>query len=242
VNVRQDSDVDIGVLCYDTYFPDYQDDNVKMLVEKAETAGTYSYGLFKDEVEAALVARFGRSSVKRGLKSFDIKANSYRVEADVAPFFEHRRWTSATRYLSGVQLLTDSGSPIRIINWPEQHYSNGIAKNDRTGRVYKRTVRILKNLRNEMAETGIAPAAPIPSFLIECLIWNVPDETFGYSTYKRVVRNSLAHLFNCTLKDEACSSWGEVSELKYLFRPGQPWTRPQAHAFVDAAWNCMELE
>ncbi|SDX06954.1 hypothetical protein [Nitrosomonas communis] len=31
VNVRKDSDVDIGVLCFDTYFPDYPDDNVNIL-------------------------------------------------------------------------------------------------------------------------------------------------------------------------------------------------------------------
>lgn len=29
VNVKKDSDVDVGVLCYDTYFPEYPDDNVK---------------------------------------------------------------------------------------------------------------------------------------------------------------------------------------------------------------------
>lgn len=34
VNVRQDSDVDVGVLCFDTYFPEYPDDNVKMELSK----------------------------------------------------------------------------------------------------------------------------------------------------------------------------------------------------------------
>jgi tRNA nucleotidyltransferase (CCA-adding enzyme) len=32
VNVRKDSDVDIGILCYDTFFPDYPDDNVKTII------------------------------------------------------------------------------------------------------------------------------------------------------------------------------------------------------------------
>src|SRR5581483_10104500 len=53
VNVRQDSDVDVGVLCFDTYYPGYQDDNVKASVEKREVPGTYAYSIFKSEVEEA---------------------------------------------------------------------------------------------------------------------------------------------------------------------------------------------
>jgi hypothetical protein len=242
VNVRQDSDVDIGVLCFDTYFPDYSDDNVKTLVAKREIAGTYSYAKFKNEVEEALVDRFGRAAVTRGKKAFDVKANTYRVEADVVAFFEHRRWTSATTYHSGVEMHADGGYPSVIRNWPEQHYSNGVGKNDLTGRRYKRVVRILKHLRNEMAENGIAAAKPIPSFLIECLVWNVPNDRFDYPSFGQMVREGLAHLFNDTMVEAKCSEWGEVSELKYLFRGSQPWTWKQTHEFIDAAWNYMGFE
>ncbi len=242
VNVRQDSDVDVGVLCFDSYFPDYADDNVKALVEKKETASTYSYSTLKGEVEEALVARFGRSAVTRGTKAFDIKANTYRVDADVAPFFEHRRWISETQYHSGVELLPDNATPPIVRNWPEQHYENGVVKNTATERRFKRIVRILKNLRNEMADGGVAAAKPIPSFLVECLMWNVPNNRFGYPTYKKTVRECLAHLFNNTMEEEKCSEWREISELKYLFRGSQPWTWQEAHSFIDAAWNYMGLE
>ena len=43
VNVRKDSDVDIGILCYDTYFPEYPDDNVKILMEKTASDATYNH-------------------------------------------------------------------------------------------------------------------------------------------------------------------------------------------------------
>lgn len=75
---------------------------------------------------------------------------------------------------SGVQMLTDKGRS--IINWPEQHYRNGVDKNSATGRRYKRAVRILKMLRNEMAKQGVRAAQPIPSFLAECLVWNAPAD------------------------------------------------------------------
>ena len=54
VNVRQDSDVDVGVLCSDTYFPEYPDDNVKMELAKGFTPATYEYATFKNELEEAL--------------------------------------------------------------------------------------------------------------------------------------------------------------------------------------------
>jgi len=242
VNVKKDSDVDIGVLCYDTYFPEYPDDNVKAYFEKTASDATYTYNIFKNEIEEALVARFGRSSVKRGNKAFDIKENSYRVEADVAAFFEHRRYTSTSNYISGVEMIPDNFTPPRIRNWPEQHYNNGVNKNTATNRRFKRVVRIMKNLSNEMSDLGVGNANQIPGFLIECLVWNVPNNNFDNQTYKSTIRSVLAYLFNNTMTNETCSEWGEVSELKYLFRASQPWTRELAHKFISDAWDYIGYE
>jgi hypothetical protein len=239
-NVRQDSDVDIAVVCYDVFFPDYPDGTTK------ETFGNvgadYLYTTFKNEVEEALVARFGHAAVKRGNKAFDVHENTYRVEADVAPFFEHRRYHVRGDYLSGVELRPDNGRPAKVINWPKQHYDNGVSKNAATGRRYKSMVRILKCLRNEMVENGYGEAEPIPGFLLECLVWNVPNDHFGHTTYRADARACLASLFNNTRSDNTCSQWGEVSELKYLFRPSQKWTRQQANSFLDKAWNYIGFE
>ena len=96
VNVRQNSDVDIGILCRDPFFYELpenctaQDFNI--------IPATYHYYQFKNEVEGALIDYFGKSAVHRGNKAFDIKENSYRVEVDVAPFFEHRRYSINGRY------------------------------------------------------------------------------------------------------------------------------------------------
>ncbi|MEQ8692635.1 MAG: nucleotidyltransferase [Pseudomonadales bacterium] len=241
VNVRQDSDVDVGVLCFDTYFPDFSDDNVKSEVIKRQEPASYTYERFKTELHHALVTRFGASNVTRGDKAFQIDENSYRVNADVAAFFEHRRYVSNARYVSGVQLVTDNERK-EIVNWPEQHYSNGMVKNTNTHRHYKKAVRILKTLCNEMSNNGIAAAHPIPSFLVECLVWNTPNSAFDASTYRSMIRAVLAELFYATLRTDSCSEWGEVSELKYLFRSTQPWTREQAHSFLSAAWDYIGYE
>jgi len=239
-NVRQDSDVDVGVVCRDVFFPVYPEGTTKETFGNID--GDYKYVTFKNEIEDALVKYFGRSAVKRGNKAFDIKENSYHVEADVAPFFEHRRYYKSGNFEEGVELRPDNGSPIKVINWPEQHYSNGVKKNSDTGRSYKSVVRILKKLSNEMDEMGIQQAKNIMGFLIECLVWNVPNENFNYRTLYSMVRACLAFLFNNTRKDEECSEWGEVSELKYLFRSSQKWNRQQAHNFIDAAWNYIGYE
>ena len=238
VNVRQNSDVDVGILCHDVFF--YALPQNATSDQFGIKAATYTYRQFKNEVEKALIDHFGNLSVHRGKKAFDIKENSYRVEADVAPFFDHRRYSENGRYIEGAELRPDNGG--LVINWPEQHYDNGVSKNATTGRRYKRVVRILKRLCIEMTEQGIAAAKPIPGFLVECLVWNVPNDHFDHFTYAADVREALAFLFNKTISDKECSEWDEVSHLKYLFRDSQPWTRQQAHEFLDAAWDYLGFE
>jgi len=239
-NVREDSDVDICVRCMDVCFTDFSMADGFTEQDVGLVDASYTYPQFKSDVEGALVARFGLAAVKRGNKAFDVHETTARVDADVVPCFEHRRYTrrdASGRYLyeSGTEFRPDNGG--RIVNWPQQHYANGVEKNNATRGRFKRIVRVLKRLRNEMADHDVAAAKPIASYLIECLVWNVPNEGFGHERYTDDVRFVLARTFNNTISDDPCREWGEVNELKYLFRPSQPWTREQAHAFLSAAWD-----
>src|SRR5262249_21153091 len=157
---------------------------------------------FKNDVGGALSDYFGASAVTRGNKAFDVKETSYHVEADVAPFFEHRRYRRDGSYLSGVELRPGNGSPQSVINWPEQHYENGNAKNDRTRRSYRALARILKSLRNDMDDAGVGAAKPIIGFLSECLVWNVPDDRFSHATYSEDLRAALTYLYAGTQTDD----------------------------------------
>lgn len=229
------SDVDICALYTDNTF--FFDLPAGMTIQNfgIRIPADYPYAQYKNEVEQALVSYLGRSGVTRGDKAFDVHENTYRIDADVVPCFEYRRYDTSGRYIPGTAFLADSGK--RIINYPEQNYRNGVKKNDDTGRRFKAVVRILKSLRAAMEADNIPAAKPIPSYLVECLVWNVPNVGFGHDTYTADVRYALAHLFNNTRRDDDCKEWGEVNELKYLFRPTQPWTKDQAHAFVSAAWD-----
>lgn len=242
-NVRQDSDVDICVLYTGAFFPDYSMSAGLSGPVLGYSDATYPYVEFKNDVEAALVSYLGRGSVIRGEKAFDVHANTYRIDADVVPCFEHRRFMGtllSNSYDSGTELHPDNGG--EIVNWPRQNYANGVEKNEATGRRFKAVTRILKRLRNEMVDEGYKAAEPIPSYLIECLIWNVPNEGLGHDTLKADVRYAIAHLWNETRADESCKEWGEVNELKYLFRARQAWSRAQANTFLQAAWNYIGFE
>lgn len=232
-NVRADSDVDVGILCFDSFFYDLPEGYTRESFDIVPAS--YHYKQFKNEVGEALISYFGSGAVSRGNKAFDVHETSYHVEADVAAFFEHRRYSTDGKYLSGVELRPDNGS--EIINWPEQHYQNGVEKNKATSRAYKSLVRIIKSLCNEMSEQNIQQAKEVCGFLIECLVWNVPNSSFSHSDWTGDVRACLAYLFNNTKEEEKCMDWGEVSELEYLLRGGQKWTRQQAFLFIDKAWD-----
>ena len=235
VNVRRESDVDVGVACRSVFFT--QLPQGKTLADYQLVNADYGYATFKNEVGEALVAYFGASAVTRGNKAFDIKENSYHVEADVAPFFELRRYSTDGSYLTGVELRPDNGG--RLINWPEQHYENGVAKNAATSRAFKGCVRILKHVNAALVEAN--HGSGVPGFLVECMTYNVPDSAFGADTWRERLRTVLAHQCSATTEDGTCENWVEVSRLKQLFGAHQKWTRQEANQFTVAAWSVLGL-
>jgi len=245
-NVRQESDVDICVCCmdqffYDLSFADYGKTEANII------DSPYSYSQFKNDVQLALQRKFGTTGMSRGNKAFDIHENTYRVDADVVCAFAYRLYLKRTLnpltgtytldYVlpPGTKFYSDTGS--EVTNWPEQQYSNGVAKNTRTGNKFKSIVRAVKSLKYEMDEKGILAAKAIPSFLIECLIYNISDDIFKHDSYVKIVRDCIAICFTATRPEGACQKWMEVNGIKYLFHPAQTWTREQVNDFALAAWS-----
>jgi hypothetical protein len=239
-NAPGDSDVDICILCTDSIFFNLPNG---MTADQfgITTPATYRFDAYKNDIGDALVNHFGATSVRRGTKAFDIRENTYRVDSDAIATFEYRLYKEDGTYITGTSFIPDGGSTFTV-NWPEQNYNNGVAKNDQTGRRFKAVVRILKQLRMDMSEAGDAVASKIPSYLLECLVWNVPNDRFGNETLTEDVRRCIAWLWNNTRTDDQCNEWGEINEMKYLFRPWQPWTRDQANEFLQRAWNYVGFE
>jgi len=237
-NIRTDSDVDIAVRSRSTFFFNLADG-----VQREDVGiqpASYSYAQYKNDVAKALTNHLGAGHVTRGPKAFDVHENTYRIDADALACFEYRFYYANGTYREGIAFRPDGGE--MVYNYPEQSYANGVKKNDETDRRFKALVRIMKALRSEMAGQGVAVANNVPSFLLECLVWNVPNEGFGHETLRADARYVLAHLFNNTRTPEQCRGWYEINGHKYLFHSTQPWTRETVNTFADTAWNYIGFQ
>ena len=242
-NVRQNSDVDICVMLTSTVFCNYVDGKTDN--DYGYTTGSITYNDYKTYIINALKKKFGDDAVTVENKSISIEANSYHVNADVVPAFQYRDFktinsTDPERYVEGIKYFAKDGT--EVINYPKDHISNGKQKNNSTNYEYKKLVRIIKHIRNNMVDDGIADGDKITSFLIECLVWNVPNDTItGSKTWEEAAQNAIVFLWNA-INDEKHKEWGEVSEHLYLFHSGRKWTPEEAKGFLYDMYNYIEFK
>jgi len=244
-NVSHDSDVDVSVEYTGIEYFDLTDE-LKGLTRDdvgfGEVTNPYSPEQLKDDVERALVKAFGRSVVTRNNKALTVREASTRLAADVVPCFAYRRYYARGAYglrsHKGVKLFPDTGWP--IINWPAQHHDNGVAKNKATGLRFKRMVRALKYLENELCEKGLIKEAP--GYFAECLVFNVPNPKFNHTNYVDDMQSVLAYIWNETRPGHGWEDFAEVNDLKWLFRGNRKWTYQDAHKLADVAWDYMGFE
>lgn len=238
-NVRSDSDVDVCVMLKSTFYFDLP--RGKTRTDYNIGQGTMEFQRYRDLVKQALQAKFGWQVVTDGNKSLKVRENTYHVQADVVPAFQHRNYAYANSqvswdYVEGTRFYAKDGR--EVTNYPKVHVKNGTAKNNRTNYRYKKLVRIMKHIKNEMVDAGRTDGNKITSFLIESLVWNTPDSTItAYNTWTETVRQTIIYLYN-SIKDGKHSEWGEVSEMLYLFR-GRKWTDQDALQWLFDAWNYL---
>jgi hypothetical protein len=237
-NVRQDADVDVCVERTDFAYVDTMGRAVGMgpaeLGYTPMTNPTTPID-FRSRVERALLYQFSSGLVDTsGDKAIDVAAGSNTLDADVVPCFELHRYDGPGSYVVGQRLFPKSGG--YVDNLPQQNYDNGVAKNTATSRRYKQMVRCIKRLEAEMFEEGQI-AREYPGYLIECLVYNVPNWKFGHSTLYADMQATLEHLWDATNSQEEADNLEEVNELLWIFR-GRPDRIPKnAHAFIDIAWR-----
>lgn len=242
-NVRLDFDVDIAVECRSFYFYNLrgQAATTKKAAIQATFRGHVGPGSddFKEAVGSVLTKEFGQAAVIPGKIAYRIRDGKTTLPADVVPCFEYHRIydidsKGQLQFHEGTKIFPITGKP--VINWPQQQVERGTEKNNVTGRRYKRMVRALKRLQTDLVKQNLLPD-DLPSFLVECLVYNVPNQYFGHKTYFADMRDVLATIYNATLQREKCEDWLEVNRLKYLFRSDQPWTFEQANILSLAAWR-----
>lgn len=192
---------------------------------------------FKQHVLNAMVIAFDAKHVSRHDKCIKVDSTRLTIPADVVPCYPYRHYVSATHFEPGIMIYPDSGEP--IINYPEQHYRNGVAKNSRTGTRYKKIVRCLKCMERDLVENG--QLDPLPSFFIESLVYNCPDGCFASEKYVEMFVMVTASIYGATTTEE-WKSWVEVNGIKSLFLDGQTWTPEQASQLAILAFSLVYPE
>lgn len=238
-NVRADSDVDIAVQCSDVMYYDEHEPGAASTV--IPYTGPWKPSKLRAELKAALVAKFPGQVDSSGSTAFTIRSSSARVDADVVPCFDYRYYIRADHFREGAKVFKTDGTSLE--NYPNQQRANGNAKNTRTNLRYKKAVRIMKRLENVMVEAGVH--REVPSFFVECLVYNVPDYYLMRPTWSEVVRGIIFHVYNELQGNEPTEEgerWLEVNECKFLFHYQQKWSRADGRDFALAGWNYLGYE
>jgi hypothetical protein len=185
------------------------------------------------------VRTFGEHNVTVGNKAVSVDGlDGSHADVDLVPAF-HLRYvqkdTGGDYFTTdGVGLVAANGA--ETWNFPDQHHSNGIRKRANTAFRFKRVVRSLKRLNNELCEIG-AINRRLPSFLVECLAYLVEDSCYvedDDDRWARLVR--VSSRLQTLLSDQAFVTGAtEINEIKLLFHASQAWTREDAINFVAAA-------
>lgn len=249
-NVRGDSDVDMGSVTDKIFYYDLSDlpDDPSpyggpSLQESTKTQispGSFTFDDYRGDVLASLKRKYGSENVIDGNKAITVKGNSYRLDADVLPCTTFRQyyqdWQRGTAYHTGIAFFTRSGE--RVVNFPKQHFDNLAEKDQRNDNKVKGCIRILKRIRNELEDAGKWDRKRSPSFYLESLVWNVPDENFN-GGYDSVVQNVLAHLWNdlrAKRGTDQLRTYLQANRIFVLFH-SKFWNVDDALAFIDVIWQ-----
>lgn len=240
-NIYSESDVDVVIRLDDVYYSDLTSlsPEDRVAYDRALIPATYAYDQYKKDVVKALADRFA-SDVTVGDKAIAIAANGNRRKADVIAAMQFRRYWKFksiydTQYIEGICFFNGAGK--LIANYPRQHSENLTSKHQGSNGWLKPTIRILKNLRSNLIDYGQLQPGIAPSYFLEGLLYNVPNENFG-SSYA----DSFVNAINWIQQGADKSKLVCANEQYYLLRSGTPtsWESTDADAFISAAirrWN-----
>lgn len=246
-NVRLNFDVDIAVEYYGYFYSELAfelKDRPDSAVGIVTSSDPYTRAEFKNDISVALKTAYGSSAITPGRIAYRVRENKTTLPADVVPSWEYRRYDGFDIYGQpivhvGSRVYPSDGGYIN--NFPKVQVEKGTAKNNRTGRRYKRMVRCLKKVQMLLIDDGTLKEE-LPSYLIECVVYNVPDVRFADESYLTNFRGVVSYLWGETRETGNWNDWHELHELMYLFRGGRDWTPTQVHTLASRAWDAVGVE
>jgi len=236
-NVKSDSDVDVAVQCSDVVYWEEAEPGAKTSTNNPYT-GMWTPFKLRAEVLQALEKKFPGQVDSSGSTAIKVNSGTARVDADVLPCFDYEYHFTGGSVRHGSRAFRTSGDA--ITNYPNQQLQKGITKNKVSSTRFKKAVRVLKRIENAMVEDSVIDE--LPSYFMECLVYNVPNLILTRSTWVEVIRGILIHVYESLEgpePQEESMRWLEVNECKYLFHPEQKWSRSDGRALAQSAWNYL---
>jgi len=239
-NIYAESDVDVVIRLNDCFQSDLQalSPQEKDEYERVFADAQYCFPEFKGDVLATLTTAFGRDATP-GSKAITIEASGARRKADVIVAIQFRRYYAfksppQQRFEEGICFW--SKKDLQIINYPQQHSVNCTAKHKRTAKWFKPVVRMVKNLRSRLVDDGLLEEGAAPSYYIEGLLYNVPDDLYGGS-YQASFVNAVEWIQRADKTKLVCAN-----EQYYLLRENSPvtWRASQCETFLASAVDLWE--
>lgn len=234
-NIFSESDVDIVIRLDDCFQHDLSDlsQTNQEAFHSSYSNATYTHDNFKSDVLIVLADMYD-SDVKSGAKAIAISANGNRRKADVIVATQYRRYNkfmsiSDQSYVEGICFYTGSGE--QIANYPKQHSENLTNKHQRTSQWFKPMARIFKNLRSRLIAENMLKSGFAPSYYLEGLLYNAPNELFCKS-YTGTFVNTINWIRDADRSNFVCAN-----EQYYLLREGSPvtWRTDKCDAFLNAS-------
>lgn len=240
-NVRLDSDVDIAVQNHECLYYEYNNCEKPSEEKVSPYTGIWTPELWRAEIMAALKAKFPGEVSGSGAVAITIdEHDGTRPDIDVVPSFDYVRYDSSDKSVQhrGSKVFLKSGSS--VVNYPQQQFDHGVAKNGRTNYRFKKFARALKSAENQLvADKSISD---LPSYFMECLVWNVPDSTLMSGTgLSEGFKSVLAWLWGeLNEGNYNRTDWEEPNGLKYLFHGKAKWSPADARRLVLATWKYLD--
>lgn len=234
-NVYSDSDVDVVMRLDSVFYYDLSrmTQPEREAYEKNFGDGQYSVGQFKTEVLGWLKKNYG-DGAKSGKKALFIPGSGNRRDTDVLVCAQFRRYHKFNgpydqKFDEGICFFLPDNT--RIENFPKQHSANCTEKHKATKQWFKPTVRMFKNMRNRMTERGELAEGLAPSYYLEGMLYNVPDDKFG-GTYQDTFINCYNWIVEADRTKLVCASY-----MHWLVRDNEPtsWSIGNFDAYLAAA-------
>jgi hypothetical protein len=233
-NIRADSDVDVVVTLTDAFRRDLSNLTPPelLLYNNSFSTAAYAFAEFRKDVLDQMNAYYGKALVIEGKNSIKLKPASGRLGADVIVSLEYRRYirfngSHDQSFVPGIAF--DRLDGVSISNYPKLHSANCTAKHKATAGWFKPTVRIFKNMRRRLVELGKLAEGVAPSYFVECMVYNVPNQCFGRN-YQSTVLDAMVWISKADTSKFVCAN-----EQTYLFgdRPEQ-WRTNQCQQYFSA--------